>query len=175
MPTANLPLAGPVLPDILGQPGAQQAISPTLDSVAALISPSPSPGPPTLLDLRRLRLEALIRSDARPWTVTERAFRCAAGLSPSSIRTAQALQAALNAGFRLASDERDPILGMRVVSLAVPAGLSARNGLKRLRRIAPELQADFDHLFEPAGGRPRADRGGRARRDRDAGSGPPSA
>ena len=61
------------------------------------------------------------------------------------------LQRALNAGFRLAADERDPVLGMRVVSLAVPAGLSARTGLKRLRRIAPELQADFDHLYEPAG------------------------
>ena len=32
LPAGNLPLAGPLLPDVLGQPGAQQAISPTLDT-----------------------------------------------------------------------------------------------------------------------------------------------
>jgi len=49
-------------------------------------------------------------------------------------------------------DDRDPALGMRVVSLAVPNGMSAKAGLKQLQRVAPQLQADFDHLFEPAGG-----------------------
>jgi subtilisin family serine protease len=52
----------------------------------------------------------------------------------------------------MAANQLDQNLGMRVVSLAVPSGMSARAGLRLLRRIAPELQADFDHLFEPAGG-----------------------
>ena len=30
--------------------------------------------------------------------------------------------------------------------------MSARDGLKRLRSAAPQLQADYDHVFEPAGG-----------------------
>jgi hypothetical protein len=34
----------------------------------------------------------------------------------------------------------------------VPRDLSARKALKRLRKIAPRLQADFDHVYEPAGG-----------------------
>jgi subtilisin family serine protease len=62
------------------------------------------------------------------------------------------LQAALRAGFRVAADQPSPELGIRVVSLAVPDGKSAKAGLKLLERIAPELQADYDHLYEPAGG-----------------------
>ena len=30
--------------------------------------------------------------------------------------------------------------------------MSAKSALKLLRNAAPELDADFDHLFEPAGG-----------------------
>ena len=30
--------------------------------------------------------------------------------------------------------------------------MSARSGLKLLQKVAPALEADFDHLFEPAGG-----------------------
>jgi hypothetical protein len=52
----------------------------------------------------------------------------------------------------VASDQADPQLGLRTVSLAVPPRMSAKAALKLLQRIAPELQADFDHLFEPAGG-----------------------
>ena len=40
---------------------------------------------------------------------------------------------------------------MRTVTIAVPRGLSTRDGLKRLHKVAPALQADFDHLYEPAG------------------------
>jgi hypothetical protein len=30
--------------------------------------------------------------------------------------------------------------------------MSAREGLNRLRHVAPDIDADFDHIFEPAGG-----------------------
>jgi subtilisin family serine protease len=62
------------------------------------------------------------------------------------------LQLASRAGFRIIADERQSDLGLRAVILAVPRGLSARQGLKRLRSVAPAIRADFDHLFEPAGG-----------------------
>src|SRR5205814_10337781 len=52
----------------------------------------------------------------------------------------------------VAGDDRESALALRVVSLAVPNGMSAKAALKLLQRVAPELQADFDHLFEPAGG-----------------------
>jgi subtilisin family serine protease len=61
------------------------------------------------------------------------------------------LQLAARAGFRIISDYRDPQLGIRTVQLAVPGSMNARAALKLLQRSAPALQADFDHLFEPAG------------------------
>ena len=56
MQTGNLPIAGPILQNILTQPGAQQAISPTLDSVGGLTESIAESGAPTLLQLRQLRL-----------------------------------------------------------------------------------------------------------------------
>src|SRR5438132_9271935 len=61
--TGNLPVAGPILQDVLGQPAAQQAINPTLNSVSGLTSGIAESGAPTLLELRRLRLQELIRGN----------------------------------------------------------------------------------------------------------------
>src|SRR3954449_9608609 len=57
LPTANLPGAGPVLHNILAQPAAQQAISPTLDTVSGLSGIVAEAGAPTLLELLPLRLQ----------------------------------------------------------------------------------------------------------------------
>jgi hypothetical protein len=38
------------------------------------------------------------------------------------------------------------------VTLAIPPRTNVREALKRLRSLAPGLEADYDHLFEPAGG-----------------------
>ncbi len=152
VPTNNLPVAGPVLQNILSQPGAQQAISPTLDTVAGLSEPIASSGASSLLDLRRMRLRELIRSnrgtleDDGNGLPVRRGVIAVIGPDPAG------LAASLRSGFRIQADSVDPNLGLRMVSLAVPQGMSARAGLKLLQRIAPELQADFDHLFEPAGG-----------------------
>ena len=65
---------------------------------------------------------------------------------------AASLSAAIRAGFRLMGDERPAGMGLRVVTLACPKGLGTREGLRKLRKVAPRLQADFNHVFEPAGG-----------------------
>jgi Subtilase family len=62
------------------------------------------------------------------------------------------LQGALRAGFLIAGEDVEPSLGIRLVKLAVPRGMRARDAMKRLRKAAPGLQADYDHVFEPAGG-----------------------
>jgi hypothetical protein len=62
------------------------------------------------------------------------------------------LSAAIRAGFRVMGDERPLGLGLRVLTLACPKGMGTREGLRRLRKVAPGLQADFNHVFEPAGG-----------------------
>jgi Subtilase family len=152
MPTGNLPVAGPVLQNVLAEPGAQQAISPTLDSVGGLTESIAQSGESTLLDLRRLRLEELIRSNRATVENDGTGLPVRRGIVAVIDPDPLGLQRALGAGFRIAADNPDPNLRMRVVSLAVPGRMSARDGLKLLHKVAPELQADFDHLFEPAGG-----------------------
>jgi hypothetical protein len=151
-PAAGLPVAGPVLQNILSQPGAQEVIAPTLNSVGGMTESIAQSGAPTLLELRRLRLQELIRANRATVENDGTGLPVRRGvvvvLDPDPVN----LQAALRSGFRIASDQADPSLGLRVVSLAVPGRMSAKDGLKLLRRVAPQLQADFDHLFEPAGG-----------------------
>lgn len=152
LPVGSVPVAGPVLQDLLSQPGAQQAISPTLDSVAGLTDSIASSGAPNLLELRRLRLDELIRSNRATVENDGNGLPVRRGIVAVLDPDPAGLQRALAAGFRISADDRDSALGMRTVSLVVPNGMSAKEGLKRLHRVAPELQADFDHLFEPAGG-----------------------
>ena len=150
-PAANLPVAGPILQNILAQPAAQQAISPTLDTVSGLTSTVAEAGAPTLLELRRLRLQELIRTNRSTVEGDGNGLPVRRGVVAVIDPDPAGLQRALGGGFRITFDDRDSSLGMRVVSLTAPRGMSAKDGLKLLRRLAPELQADFDHLFEPAG------------------------
>src|SRR5918993_831633 len=62
------------------------------------------------------------------------------------------LGAAVRAGFRVVGDERPLGLGLRMLTLACPNGLGTREGLRKLRKVAPKLNADFNHVYEPAGG-----------------------
>lgn len=148
----DLPVAGPLLNEVLAQPGVRQAVSPTLDSVGGLPRRVAESGADSLLQLRRLRLRELIREnkdlleDDGSGLPVRRGVLIALDPDPVS------LQLAMRAGFSLISDERQPELGIRTVALSVPRGLSARKALKRLEDVAPRLQADFDHLYEPAGG-----------------------
>src|SRR5439155_17129230 len=63
VPVGNVPVVGPVVQDVLAQPQAQQAIRPTLDTVAGLPESIAESGAPSLLELRRLRLQELIRQN----------------------------------------------------------------------------------------------------------------
>jgi hypothetical protein len=152
VPTANLPVAGPLLQNVLSQPGARQAISPTLDSVSGVTETIARSGAATLLELRRLRLDELVRSNRQTVERDGNGMPVRRGIVAVLNPDPAALQAALRAGFRIAADQPNPELGMRVVSLTVPNGKSAKAGLKLLERAAPGLQADYDHLYEPAGG-----------------------
>jgi hypothetical protein len=152
LPTNDLPVAGPLLQNILSQPSAQQAIAPTLDTVGGLTDAVAEAGAPTLLELRRLRLQELIRSNRTTIESDGNGLPVRRGIVALIDPDPLGLQRALGAGFRVTADDRNPELGIRIVSLAAPRGMSAKDGLKLLRKTAPELQADYDHLFEPAGG-----------------------
>jgi hypothetical protein len=152
VPRANVPVAGPILQNILAQPAAQQAIRPTLDTVSGLTETIARSGPQSLLELRRIRLQELIRTNRTTVESDGNGLPVRRGILAVLNPDPPGLQAALRAGFRIAADQPDPALGLRMALLAVPDGMSARAGLKLLQKVAPTLQADFDHLYEPAGG-----------------------
>lgn len=153
LPTRDLPVAGPVLRDLLSQPGAEEAVAPTLNTVSGLPERIAEAPAATLLELRRLRLRELIRQHPRELEADGSGQPVRRGVLVVLDPDPASLQLAARGGFRVVADNRGPGLGLRSVVLAVPGRLSARNGLKRLRKIAPRLQADFDHVYEPAGGK----------------------
>lgn len=143
------------LGDLIGQPGQQnqlaQAIAPSLDRVSLPMDVVAATA--TQLDqLRKARLALLVRAnrdtldrdgEGQPVRKSELIV-----VDPD----AGSLMAAQRAGFRIAADERAGDLGLRVVTLALPSGRNVRDGLKALRRAVPTLHADYNHIYEPAGG-----------------------
>ena len=148
----NLPVLGTLLRDVLRQPESRQVVQPTLDSIAGLPQPFAEAGPATLLELRKLRLRELVRQNQRELETDPSGQPVRRGVLLSMNPDSASLERAKRGGFVMISDERHADLDMRVVTFAVPRGISAREGLKRLDSIAPGLRADFDHVFEPAGG-----------------------
>jgi subtilisin family serine protease len=136
----------------MSQPGAQQAIEPTLDDIGGLPANLADSGAPTLLDLRRLRLQELVRQNRNALETDNKDQPVRRGVLLVIDPDPVSLQLAMRAGFRIAADVPDPQLGIRSVKLAVPPRMNVRDALKLLRKIAPQMQADFDHIFEPAGG-----------------------
>ncbi len=124
---------------------------PTLDRVTQAFDVNTAT-PARILDLRRERLNALIRAnrgalerdgEGQP---VRKGELIVTDPDPASLAIAQ------RAGFRLAADQHIGELGLRMVTLALPRGMNVRDGLKTLRKVAPALQADYNHIFEPAGG-----------------------
>ena len=152
LPTRDVPVVGPTIQSILAQPGAQEAVSPTLNSVSGLPERIAEAPPATLLQLRQLRLRELIRQHPRELDNDGTGQPVRRGVLVAIDPDPLSLQLAARAGFGVLADDRDPELGLRSVTLAVPRNLSTRQGLKRLRSVAPRLHADFDHIYEPAGG-----------------------
>lgn len=152
VPAGNIPVAGPVLDNVLNSAGAQQAIRPTLHTLNRVPAPIAESGADTLLQLRRLRLRQLIREFPRELEPDANGSPVRRGVLVAVNPDPAALRAAARAGFTVVAVEPNPALGMTLVQLRVPNDMSAREGFSRLRRIAPGIDADFDHVFEPAGG-----------------------
>jgi hypothetical protein len=57
------------------------------------------------------------------------------------------------AGFRVVGIEDEAELGIRLVTLAIPQQMNVRQALKAIRAAAPALQVDFNHVYEPSGGK----------------------
>ena len=123
----------------------------SLDAVRAPLR-TISAAAPLLSDIRKARLAALIRAnrntldrdgDGQP---VRKGELVVTDPDPASLALAQ------RAGFQIARDEQAGDLGIRMVTLSPPRHMDVRQGLKALRKAAPRLQADYNHIYEPAGG-----------------------
>jgi hypothetical protein len=99
-----------------------------------------------------MRLQELIRANRAVLEADEHGLPVRRGVLLTTDPDPLSLQGAQRAGFLIASEDLEQPLGLRMVKLAVPHGMSAREAMKRLRKAAPRLQVDYDHVFEPAGG-----------------------
>ena len=106
----------------------------------------------TLVELRKLRLQQLVSANPSTVEMDAAGNPVVRGRLIAIDPSVADLKRARRAGFTVASNERDTALGIRTVILFVPRGMNAVNAMALLRRAAPRLSLDFDHVFEPAGG-----------------------
>ena len=152
VPGGTVPVAGPALGNLLGQAETRRVIAPTLDTVGGLPQRIAESGGDTLLQLRRLRLQELLKQHRAELESDGSGLPVRRGVLVAIDPDQLSLQQADRAGFRVIGSDGDVELGIRTVHLAIPRGMSARDGLRRLNRAAPAIVADLDHIYEPAGG-----------------------
>ena len=107
-----------------------------------------------LTEVRKLRVRELLRteseaveSDPDGQPIVRRQV---GALSP----TPAALERARAAGFTVLRTETLEGLGLTLVVLQVPEGVSTRRALKKLRELDPDGQYDYNHVYLGAGLRP---------------------
>jgi subtilisin family serine protease len=107
---------------------------------------------PSLRDLRRQRLRALIQANRsqleadRAGNPVRRGEVIAIDPSPSDLSRAEAT------GFRRLREETQPDLRLVMTVLAPPRGKSAEEGLRIMHGLDPAGAFELNHVFEPAGG-----------------------
>ena len=126
-------------------------VAPSLDRVTTPLAITQTTAD-QLAALRLMRLQALIDAnratlerdtDGQP---VRRGELIAVNPEPD------ALAAAVKAGFHIIADEQTGELGVRIVTFTPPKGMNVRAAMKMLRKAAPTLEADYNHIYEPAGG-----------------------
>lgn len=141
---------GQVVGGVLGSPGNPPVVAPVIDRLND-IGVEMAGNTANLLELRRSRLRALVRDNRRVLDADRDGNPVRKGELIATEPSADTIKQAHAAGFRVLRDERVESLHLRIVTLAPPAGDDTRKGLARLRRIAPEGEFDYNHVFEPAG------------------------
>jgi hypothetical protein len=108
--------------------------------------------PATLLDLRKLRLQQLVAESAGRLEFDGAGNPAVRGRLVVVAPSRSDLAKARKAGFGVIATERDPLLNASIVVLGIPAGMTTPAAMVTIRRAAPQLAVEFDHVFEPAGG-----------------------
>jgi hypothetical protein len=157
LPVGTLPLPAPVrdvpvVGDLLRvlTPAEQRAATvPSLDRVGVPANVS-NLTETSLRDLRRLRLTELVRSNPTLLEMGPDGVPVRRGVLVAIDPTDSQLRQVAAAGFTLLA--REDLGGLVSVTLQAPQRLSSRAALRRLTEAAPGIEADYDHIYEPAGG-----------------------
>jgi subtilisin family serine protease len=102
-------------------------------------------------DLRLLRLRELLRANPRLLERDEQGAPVVRGEVLAVSPTQRSLQIALAAGFVIARRESLAPLDLEEVVLTPPSGQSAREAVRRLRKLDPDGRYDFDHIYSSSG------------------------
>lgn len=130
--------------------GDRYALRPTLDYVSGLSESFVSPD--KLIDLRRKRLDNLIKRNKRTLDRDGEGYPVVRDRILLVDPGAPQLAAAVQMGFGVADDRTESALGLRLVSLSTPRGQSASDAAVALNRAVPGIGAELDPIYEPAGG-----------------------
>jgi hypothetical protein len=143
-------IPGRVVGGVLGATSNNPVIAPVIDRLND-VSGMATADTASLLDLRRARLQGLIRDHRKVLDADRQGNPVRRGAVIAIDPPADTIARARSAGFRVLQDEHIESLELHVVTFAPPAGDTTKEGLARLQRIAPEATFDYDHVFEPAG------------------------
>lgn len=103
--------------------------------------------PRTLIDERLQRLNEMVRANPRFLEFDDLRQPVVRGEVLATSPSEQSLAAARKLGFSVLRREALPELGLELVTLQAPQGLSAREAVRRLRRADPNGAYDFNHLY----------------------------
>lgn len=133
LPAPSLPGVGPLLRDV--------------DEALPVDAPS-------LGDLTRLRvnrLQRLVRQHPRELELDDRGQAAVRGEVLAVTPNERSLEIARGAGFTVVRSETLENLSLTLVTLSTPPGVSARQGVRRLRKADPDGQYDYNHIYSDAG------------------------
>ena len=120
--------------------GLRQRVDQTLDDVTS-----------TATDLSRDRLGDLARAHPKALELDDSGAVVVRGEVLAISPTVASLDLTAKAGFSVLRENRLDSLGLDLVTLGTPKGLSAREALRRLRALDPQGRYDLDHLYAGAG------------------------
>ena len=130
----------------------QNLLNPTLSALEGPSETAVLRGPASLAEMRRTRLRTLVREYRQQLESDPLGQPVRRGVLIITDPDPRSLQVAVRSGYRILTDHHLPGLGVRTLTVAIPAKMSAPAALQRLRSLAPRINADFDHVYEPAGG-----------------------
>jgi hypothetical protein len=137
---------------VLGRTGLPLPALPLADRLTSDLDQAAQRLTPQALAAARLdRLAALVRAHPRALELDDQGQPVVRGEVLAVSPRPEALAQITAAGFAIARQTTSEELGLSLVTLTPPKGMSARAAVKRLRQIDPDGDYDFNHVYADAG------------------------